>query len=148
MLLPLHGVQTDRQIRQRILRLLKLGVTQKAIASAMNISESTLTRFVWPKKGQPGHSVRGISIDGFERYRLELLNALRPTPATDERREKALDALYETAARAWVEEIEEVAHQLRRLQRARLSDGDRSSGHTPLAPPARANKTPGTPRDD
>jgi transcriptional regulator with XRE-family HTH domain len=67
-------VTTEDALRKRIGRLVKLGVTQKAIAARMGLSEPWLSR--WLRRSEPGR-LTVAAMDAFHRFCDELAVAAR-----------------------------------------------------------------------
>lgn len=65
-------MDTNDLLRQRALRLMKAGVTQKAIAAQMGLSEATFSRWI----NGSGKPVPVTALDGFQRFADELRSAL------------------------------------------------------------------------
>ena len=88
-LLPSFLVDTNESLRQRALRLIAHGVSQKVLAGKMGMTPSTFSRWLNQKKGINPASV--TALDGFNAYVLELTGVLQrvdvatrraPTPRT------------------------------------------------------------------
>ena len=73
-LLPWRLMDTNEHLRQRVLRLIKAGVSQKILAARMGMKESTFSRWLNKKEGINPASVRAL--DGLEAYVQELAAAL------------------------------------------------------------------------
>lgn len=79
-LLPSFLVDTNESLRQRALRLVKHGVSQKVLAAKMGMQASTFSRWLNQKDGINPASV--TALDGFNAYVRELTSALTDQPET------------------------------------------------------------------
>lgn len=77
-LLPSCGVDTNESLRQRALRLITLGCSQKILAAKMGMQASTLSRWLNQKEDVAPVSV--TALDGFNAYVAELRAALVEDP--------------------------------------------------------------------
>jgi hypothetical protein len=68
------GMDTNERLRQRALRLIKSGVSQKVLAGRMGLSESTFSR--WLNRVEHARPIPITALDGFETYTNELFAAL------------------------------------------------------------------------
>ncbi len=73
-LLPSFPVDTNKSLRQRALRLVKHGVSQKVLAGKMGMQPSTFSRWLRQKDGIGPASV--VALDGFNAYIQELKELL------------------------------------------------------------------------
>lgn len=73
-LLPSFLVDTNESLRQRALRLVTHGVSQKVLAGKMGMTPSTFSRWLNQKDGINPVSV--AALDGFNAYVLELTGVL------------------------------------------------------------------------
>lgn len=88
---------TNDALKKDVLRLAALGITQKAMAGRMGVSEATLTRWL---KGD-ARAVTVDAMDGLALYAQELITALQHTLQTAARTtDQKLDGLVaDTASR-------------------------------------------------
>jgi predicted transcriptional regulator len=72
-------VDTNEAIRQRVSRLIDLGVSQKVLAKKMGLTETKFSRWVNQKRDVV---IPVSALDGFVAYLDELAEAIRETEAT------------------------------------------------------------------
>jgi len=77
-LLPSFSVDTNSSLRQRALRLVKHGVSQKVLAGKMGMQPGTFSRWLREKDGIGPAST--VALDGFNAYVRELADALSDEP--------------------------------------------------------------------
>lgn len=89
-------MDSNALLRQRVVRLIKHGVSQKVLAAKMGMRPSTFSRWLNKKPGMNPATV--LALDGFNAYVQELINALadaepapRAAPLRDAERERKPD---------------------------------------------------------
>lgn len=94
-------MDTNEALRQRIVRLVNFGISQKVIAARMDMAPSTLSKWLNRKKGSGPPSV--TALDGFNKFVSQLReeSLLDPThlPAQEQERLEAETGAMETKHR-------------------------------------------------
>jgi hypothetical protein len=68
---------TEDALRARMKVVLQFGVTQRALADRLNVSESWLSRWLYPKPDQKARPINVQEMDRFEAYLREFAEAIR-----------------------------------------------------------------------
>jgi len=102
-------MDSNARLRQRVLRLIKHGVSQKVLAAKMGMMPSTFSRWLNKKPGMNPASL--LALDGFNAYVQELSDALsdseptsRPAPLREQERDRKPDHASAPAGRQTVSE--------------------------------------------
>jgi hypothetical protein len=74
-------MDTNERLRQRALRLVSRGVNQKALASAMGMTQGTFSKWLRNKPGIKPPTV--AALDGFERFARDLASDLQEETSRD-----------------------------------------------------------------